>query len=155
MPEAWTGNNSPETALNARCPEHGLIASGPRDAIDALVPAHFMDYHPEQTLIIQGRHFTIEIAPFRCDVCGVVPEPPYWTHHTNRPLLEYGDADGAWLVCDACHELILARDLHGLIAKTIAESIRDAPTLTSREIRAEVAKRHVDLLNHIDEGVRT
>jgi hypothetical protein len=104
VPESWVGNEQPGPHLQGVCPEHGIVMLGPRSQVLQMIAVHYAAEHGgDPQVLLEGKHFVLEVAPMRCDICLVVAEPPWWKHTTSRPLLEWGDADGLWLLCDTCH----------------------------------------------------
>lgn len=94
----------------------------------------------------------------RCDVCGIPAEKPWWDH-TAEPKVDIGDHDGQWLVCDPCHQSVVARDLVGLTRRIWAGlaiispvTVRPGPGAT--ETRAVLVEKAREMLVSLDDGVR-
>jgi hypothetical protein len=153
MPESWFDGEAPETHQEARCTEHGVIALGPVGLVRDMIQAHFVLEH-HRVIITEGRDFTIMPAPLRCDLCGAVADPPWWTHVVDPPLFNQGDADGLWLVCDPCHAHVAAKDLSGLVAGAVASQQAQSAELSEDVIRAYTTPRFTAFLEGTDSGVR-
>lgn len=65
--------------------------------------------------------FTSHPAPYRCDLCGVKTEPPWWTMVTPRTV-DYKVEDPGWLVCDPCQVMVVANDLMGLVKRYMQQA---------------------------------
>ena len=75
-----------------------------REKLIKQVAAHMAERHDFTSgTLIEGGDFQLEPAPYRCDLCGVVVEPPVWDYRSHVDV-EWMSDD--WLVCFACHELI-------------------------------------------------
>ena len=148
MPESWFENEAPGTHLEARCPRHGVLALGPRAAVVEAIAVHVAAGCGRST------GFTIAAAPYRCDLCGAVAEPPWWTHEVSPPLFDLGDADGLWLVCDPCHDRVAAGDLAGLTRRAVTVQRAQSPDLPAGVIRAHVGPRFAAFLVGAGPGTR-
>ena len=104
----------------------GLIGAAPRATCVEAVTAHFLTKHPDETLIVQGQQFTMEVAPLRCDVCNVIAEPPYWTRKVAIGNI-MGDDDGLWLVCDPCEQLLLVEGYEGIWQRWVGNLLYESP----------------------------
>jgi hypothetical protein len=80
-----------------------VIGLGAPPLIIGYITEHFSDRHPELEIVHQGADVMISPAPYRCDLCSVVAEPPWWCYRTGPGLPA---EDPEWLVCDSCHRLI-------------------------------------------------
>lgn len=142
MPTSHVGNEPEETSLQGRCLTCGVIALGPRRIVLDQATSHFITEHPAHRLVLEGPDFVIEVAPYRCDLCGAVAEPPWWTYVTVPALTQYGDEDGRWLVCDRCHPLVELENINGLIERAVHEQRLQSPGLSRKQIRSEVKPRY-------------
>jgi len=142
MPQSWTSGHKPTDHLNAFCltdPEHGLIGAGPYDVVTGQITNHFVRKHPDLQLVIQGDAFDIVVASLRCDVCNVIAEPPYWTYKVT-PEIFPGDADGLWLVCDPCHQLIAADDEQAVVDRYCRVTRETAPSVGVDDVTLSTIK---------------
>lgn len=143
-PTSWRDGEEPSPHMQATCPQHGIIAMGPRGLVLEQAAAHFAHDHQQQ-VVVEGEDFVLENAPYRCDICGTVAEPPWWTWTINPPLFEFGDADGRWLVCSPCDPLLRAKDLKGLLIRAVREQRMQTPDLP-REIIYQATRPRLELL---------
>lgn len=97
--------------------ECGQFAVASRSNLERLVAIHFALFHGRTGTIVEGVDFRRLPPSLRCELCGVVAEPPWWEHMADPPLASVGDEDGHWLLCDPCHEFVVLRDVEGLVER--------------------------------------
>ncbi len=138
MPDMQMGRDgTPEQGMEVHCLLGcGLLAVGPRDLVLRGVAIHFHVVHGIGVLV-EGEHYSMGVAPYRCDLCGGVAEPPWWTHVCDPPLEEAGDLDGRWLVCDDCHALVEVHDLRRLLDRAA-----NAQCAQSNKVTKSMVRRH-------------
>lgn len=140
-------------AICLRC--YRVVGIGNRKQILELLMHHFGRVHggvPDMLIESPDQDspgdFTTHPAPFRCDICGDLVEPPWWTLVTP-PAPGYGVEDPAWLVCDPCHALVVERDVMGLVRRYM-----DVATRTYSINRPEARELGLELipnfLSHVD-----
>lgn len=153
-PTSWMdGSDAPERHMQTVCPQHGMIAAGPRELVLEMAGMHFGTDH-NQTVVVVGEDFILEPAPVRCDLCGTPTEPPWWSHKIEPPLFELGDADGEWLACDACHACIITKDLKRLVIRSVRSAVEQAADMDRAIAAAAARERFEPLLQGLDDGVR-
>ena len=154
MPESSVDGVVFETSREARCPDHGMIGLGPLALVKDLITSHFLDMHPDLTVVTQNVHFTIEVAPVRCDLCGAVTEPQWWTHVTAVPMIEFGDSDGRWAVCDTCHEAVVTMNVDAFLDQVVRIVAEQTPFIPAEFARANRTSTFVAFVLLADAGVR-
>lgn len=90
-----------------------IAVSQVRDELMGYVGLHISADHNEVHVAIEGQHFLIEPAPWRCDLCGAVVELPVWTYYTAPGIAQ----DASWLVCDGCSELVESNQVTSLLKR--------------------------------------
>jgi len=154
MPQSSSPGNEPSTHMQAMCPDHGLIGIGPLNIVTEQVGSHFATHHPGLHVVREGEHFTIEASPTRCDLCGTVMEPPWWMHELTAPLLELGDGDGLWAVCDPCHDLAARGAIKEMIQRHYAELRNQGVTTSRQEVALLSFPRYSGFIERADAGER-
>ena len=140
------------THMNAMCLLGcGLIASAPNSTAENITVEHFLKVHPEQKLFVQDVHFIICEAPFRCDTCNVVAEPPWWTR-TVTPRLDIGDEDGRWLICDPCEQLFKVGDIEGVWQRWLTLAHEMAPHLAASDLIHKIKETSIENYEVLREG---
>jgi hypothetical protein len=175
MPTSTGSDGMSEIALQAVCAYCGIVAVGVRSEVLETVGRHFVMAHEAINPVLEGRDFSLEAAPWRCDLCGVQTEPPFWQHTSTPPTStgRFVDADGLWLACQTCHQLILAKNLAGLVRQHMEQTGINSPWMFEdldlpagpvgerrrshaalSLYRAEMAERFRALLKNLDSGVQ-
>lgn len=115
-----------------------------RELLNDAVVEHFLSEHDGEAVIVEGQDFTIEDAPMRCDICGTVAEPPWWTYAAEPRVIDPGDADGLWLVCDPCDEIIQSgRNVTVRICtRAVREQRRQSPIIP-RDMIFDAVSEHI------------
>lgn len=156
MPHDASGNEW----MIAECPRCGLVAAGPRGYVAVPVALHFRQEHPEMKLVRVGVEWTMRVAPTRCDTCSNAVELPYWTHISDPPTSSATmiDADGRWVLCDACHAYVVANDAVGWAKHCWSNAVRQSPFIAhganSPPLRLSLSRHLALLLTNIDAGER-
>lgn len=145
-PQSWLDGEEPSDHLQATCPTHGVIGLGPRSVLMQMVGTHFATEHDNHHVVVTGEDVFIENAPYRCDVCGAVAEPPWWTWTIEPPLFEYGDADGRWLVCRPCDALMRSKEKKKLLVRAVREQVLQSPDMPRDLIYTSLEPRFDRLL---------
>jgi hypothetical protein len=149
-----------DVTYNVDCVHCGLVGTCPRYDVKNTIQDHYARIHPKVKEIVEERDFKTYEAPMRCDVCNGIAERPYWEHISDPPTSEGGtvDSDGRWLVCDACHDCYVRRDVKGIVRRHWANAKAQTPGLVTPQIeaavRAHIAKLARLLFERWDEGTR-
>lgn len=161
MPQSsWDGERwGPHYILeDDQCGQFGVGPAG--EDLERQVALHFHYHHPHIRYIIHGVDYRKIESPMRCDLCGRPAELPWWDH-TAAPHLhthEVIDDDGHWLVCDPCHELVLAGDARGLTLRAWKAAREYSPGLTrgpgGLEMRAGLFEKMRLVVERFDPGLR-
>lgn len=162
MPRSAIGprdaNPPMETHWLAEDDECGIFGSGPRTHVITQIADHFIASHPDVNPIVNGVHYRLYEAPWRCDACGVNTEPPYWTHKATAEihLPLFVDTDGDWLLCQECHQRVLARDSIKLAIRMIRMHQQTAPGLLAgaagENVRVHFMEMAREYVEKFDEG---
>lgn len=127
--------NAPLESTEAVCRicDHVISVSRTRERLLKEVAMHFEDDHSgvllDDIALIEARaanepgHFETHPAPYRCDLCGNVAEPPWWTYVTP-PGPGFAAEDPEWLVCDGCQPHVERRNLIRLLARSMDVSVK-------------------------------
>lgn len=103
-------------------------------------------------VILEGEDFLCEPAPYRCDLCLVAAEPPWWTYMTP-PTAEFPVQDPGWLVCDGCHEIISSqpRPMRLLVERSLRQQLSTfiLDSVPQSEIRSQLTRTMRGFLDHI------
>lgn len=134
--------------------ECGIFAGGPRPFVVKLILDHFSVEHPDINPVVDGIHFRLYEAPYKCDVCGVNAEPPYWDHAASEPIhTSFSvDTDGLWLLCQTCHDIVEKRDSIKLAIRMLKVTEELSPGLLKgdtnvRVLYTELARMFVERLD--------
>jgi hypothetical protein len=155
-----------EDVLIAHDPWCGRIAQGLKGDVETLIARHFEDHHPQMLTVLEGSHYTIDTQPLLCDACCLPAELPYWTHVSTPKTNVYdtqghlicSDSDGLWLICDACHEQVLKRQLVPWLRRVMKITLAQQRHLDQpgviEEHRAHLARVFGALIRNLDGGTR-
>jgi 5-methylcytosine-specific restriction endonuclease McrA len=111
---------APGTATEAYCLRCDVPLGCTRERQDAalLTFAHYEDHHPDHgRLLLEGCDVLLHPAPYRCDLCSEVTEPPWWTYTTDSSKVQTEDPQ--WLVCDTCALLVKADDTAAVVSRSL------------------------------------
>lgn len=137
------------------CGQFDLVADG---EVERAVAKHFFFEHHRTGRLREGRDWRRIDPPPRCDLCGMVAERPWWEHIATPRLAEMDDLDGVWLVCDACHALVVLKDLDGLLARSWEVAKVASPWIARRPhadlIKSRLRKQVRLVLERFDAGRR-
>lgn len=147
-----------ETHWLAEDDECGVFGSGPRTYVITQIADHFIAHHPDVNPIVDGVHYRLYEAPWRCDCCGVNTEPPYWTHKSIGeivlPLLV--DNAGEWLLCQDCHQFVVAREPIRLAIRMIRMHQQNSPWVLAGEagenVRVHMTEMAREYVEKFDDG---
>jgi hypothetical protein len=142
------------------CP--GVIDVVNPDRVRQAAVEHYRQLHPWVPSPAEGTDYVAIDAPKVCDACLGLIELPYWEHVSTPPTHAGGelDRDGAWLVCDTCHDLWAEQNLSGWVRRGLAVAVERSPWLLQASpdlrtgMRAELAGTLRQLLERFDAGRR-
>lgn len=162
MPRSAIGErdaNPPmETHWLAEDDECGTFGSGPRTYVLTQIADHFIANHPGINPIVDGVHYRLYEAPWRCDTCGVNTEPPYWTHNATKKieLPLFVDTDSEWLLCGECHGFVTKRDHIALAIRMIKMHEQNSPGLlrgdAGMNVRVHFTEMAREYVEKFDDG---
>jgi hypothetical protein len=142
------------------CP--GVIDVVNPDRVRQAAVEHYQQLHPWVPTPAEGTDYVAIDAPKLCDTCLGLIELPYWEHISTPPTHAGGelDRDGAWLVCDTCHDLWAEQNLSGWVRRGLAVAVERSPWLLQASpdlrtgMRAELAGTLRNLIERFDAGRR-
>lgn len=145
---------APLTAFESRCGKCHCVLQVSRLREDVVLAGavHWMEQHDFDGALVVGEHIYVGPAPYRCDLCGTVVEPPWWGYRTwTEP--GYEPEDPGWLVCDTCHGIIAgnAKPLARLVEHCFQTQLVDtasglSPALMRRTLKEQVRA----FLDHVE-----